>query len=60
MQPSGDEAVNIVLNRVAEKFEEQTESTDAGVVEWHPPSMDWNPWINQPTIIEGAEEYQVS
>ena len=28
-------------------------------MEWSSPSMDWNPWVNQPTVIEGAEEYQV-
>ena len=29
-------------------------------MEWTAPNMNWNPWINQPMIIEGAEEYQVS
>ena len=58
-QPSGEESVNIVLKRVSEKFDEQKETRDFGVVEWTPPTMNWNPWINQPTVIEGAEEYQV-
>lgn len=30
-----------------------------GVIEWTPPDMNWNPWISQPMIIEGAEQYQV-
>ena len=51
--------MNIVLKRENDKFDDQEKSADSGVVEWSPPSMDWNPWVNQPTIIEGAEEYQV-
>ena len=51
--------MNIVLKRDNDKFDEQVQSEDAGVVGWFPPSMDWNPWVNQPTVIEGAEEYQV-
>lgn len=51
--------MNIVLKRETDKFEENEESVNAGAVEWSPPSMNWNPWINQSTIIEGAEEYQV-
>ena len=51
--------MNIVLNRENDKFDDQEKSADSGVVEWTPPSMDWNPWVNQPTVIEGAEEYQV-
>lgn len=41
------------------KFEEEHPEPGSGVVEWTPPNMNWNPWINQPMIIEGAEEYQV-
>ena len=41
------------------KFEEDHPEAGSGIVEWTPPNMNWNPWINQPMIIEGAEEYQV-
>jgi len=41
------------------KFEEEHHEAGSGIVEWTPPNMNWNPWINQPMIIEGAEEYQV-
>ena len=41
------------------KFEEGQHDSSSGIVEWTPPNMNWNPWINQPMIIEGAEEYQV-
>ena len=41
------------------KFDEQHHEEGSGIVEWSPPNMNWNPWINQPVIIEGAEEYQV-
>ena len=51
--------MNIVLKRENDKFDDQEKSADSGVVEWSPPSMDWNPWVNQLTVIEGAEEYQV-
>ena len=52
--------MNIVLKRENDKFDDdQEKSADSGVVEWSPLSMDWNPWVNQLTVIEGAEEYQV-
>lgn len=41
------------------KFEEDHPVPGSGIIEWTPPDMNWNPWINQPLIIEGAEEYQV-
>ena len=41
------------------KFEEEQPEPGSGIVEWTPPNMNWNPWINRPMIIEGAEEYQV-
>ena len=42
------------------KFQEAQHEAGSGIVEWTPPNVNWNPWINQPMIIEGAEEYQVS
>ncbi|XP_028409154.1 ATP-dependent RNA helicase A-like [Dendronephthya gigantea] len=57
-EPNGEEAVNIVLKRENDKFDDQEQSVDSGVVEWTAPNMNWNPWVNQPTVIEGAEEYQ--
>ena len=41
------------------KFEEEHPEPGSGIVDWTPPNMNWNPWINQPMIIDGAEEYQV-
>ena len=41
------------------KFAETDREHGPGVVQWAPPDRDWNPWINQPLTIEGAEEYQV-
>ena len=41
------------------KFEDDHSVPGSGIIEWTPPDMNWNPWINQPLIIEGAEEYQV-
>lgn len=32
---------------------------EGGVLTWGSPHPNWNPWLNQPVIIEGAEEYQV-
>jgi len=42
------------------KFQDAEHEAGSGIVEWTAPDMNWNPWINQPMIIEGAEEYQVS
>lgn len=42
------------------KFQDSEHEAGSGIVEWTAPDMNWNPWINQPLIIEGAEEYQVS
>ena len=42
------------------KFQETNPEPGSGIVEWTQPNMNWNPWINQPMIIEGAEDYQVS
>ena len=42
------------------KFQETNPEPGSGIVEWTQPNMKWNPWINQPMIIEGAEDYQVS
>lgn len=42
------------------KFQDAQHEAGSGIVEWTAPNMNWNPWINQPMIIEGAEEYQVS
>ena len=52
--------MSIVLPPGAIKFEEEAPDSGAGVIAWTPPNMNWNPWINQPTVIEGAEEYQVN
>ncbi len=35
------------------------EGDDTRIIQWTPPDINWNPWINQPTVFEGAEEYQV-
>ncbi|CAH3166121.1 unnamed protein product [Porites evermanni] len=53
-----NEAVSLVLPPGMVKFDEQHHEEGSGIVEWSPPNMNWNPWINQPVIIEGAEEYQ--
>ena len=42
------------------KFQDAEHEAGSGIVEWTAPDMNWNPWINQSMIIEGAEEYQVS
>ena len=35
------------------------DTNEVGIITWAPPDPNWNPWLNQPVIIEGAEEYQV-
>ncbi|XP_078384818.1 ATP-dependent RNA helicase A protein-like [Oculina patagonica] len=52
------QAVSIVLPPGMVKFQDAKHEAGSGIVEWTPPNMNWNPWINQPMIIEGAEEYQ--
>ena len=51
--------MSLVLPPGMVKFDEQHHEEGPGIVEWSSPNMNWNPWINQPVIIEGAEEYQV-
>ena len=34
-------------------------ANEVEIISWGPPDPNWNPWLNQPVIIEGAEEYQV-
>lgn len=52
------QAVSLVLPPGMVKFQETNPEPSSGIVEWTQPHMNWNPWINQPMIIEGAEEYQ--
>ena len=52
------QSLSIVLPPGAVKFEEAPAEPGPGVVAWTPPNMNWNPWTNQSTVIEGAEEYQ--
>ncbi|EDO35812.1 predicted protein [Nematostella vectensis] len=52
-----EEEVSLVLPP-GSKFDVEKPDNRRGVIEWAPPDRNWNPWINQPTIIEGAEEYQ--
>lgn len=54
------QAVSLVLPPGIVKFQDAEHDVGSGIVEWTAPNMNWNPWINQPMIIEGAEEYQVS
>ncbi|XP_074611136.1 ATP-dependent RNA helicase A-like [Acropora palmata] len=53
-----NQAVSLVLPPGMAKFEDDHPVPGSGIIEWTPPDMNWNPWINQPLIIEGAEEYQ--
>ena len=52
--------MSLVLPPGIVKFQDAEHEVGSGIVEWTAPNMNWNPWINQPMIIEGAEEYQVS
>lgn len=53
-----NQAVSLVLPPGMVKFQETNPEPGSGIVEWTQPNMNWNPWINQPMIIEGAEDYQ--
>ncbi len=51
-------AVSLVLPPIVADHKPM-DHDDTGIINWAPPDINWNPWINQPTVIEGAEEYQV-
>ena len=51
--------MSLVLPRIVAKHKCLEGGTTDGVINWGPPDSNWNPWINQPVLIEGAEEYQV-
>eukprot|EP00795_Rhopilema_esculentum_P010875 gene10875-19698_t len=57
--PADGEKVSLVLPRIVAKHKCLEGGTTDGVINWGPPDSNWNPWINQPVLIEGAEEYQV-
>lgn len=50
--------MSLALPPVAPQFNEIKQGGKE-VIKWSPPDPSWNPWINQPTLIEGAEEYMV-
>ena len=39
------------------QFENVHYDDENNVISWEPPNSSWNPWISQPTVVEGAEEY---
>jgi len=56
-QPTGGSKVSLVLDQTAE-HKAIDDVKGAEILTWAPPDSNWNPWLNQPVIIEGAEEYQ--
>ena len=51
--------VSLVLPPIEAEHREIDDGDQVGVLTWEPPDSNWNPWLNQPVIFEGAEEYQV-
>ena len=58
-QPGPEEKVDLVLPPLNVQFENVHYDDGNNVISWEPPNPSWNPWISQPTVVEGAEEYMV-
>lgn len=56
-EPKCGEKINLQLPPIPAKFDNLLTDDGRQVINWEPPNPDWNPWISQPTVIEGAEEY---
>ncbi|XP_057317532.1 ATP-dependent RNA helicase A protein-like [Hydractinia symbiolongicarpus] len=55
-EPKLGEKVNLQLPPLPVNFD-NVQRDEHQVIHWEAPNPSWHPWIAQPTIIEGAEEY---
>jgi hypothetical protein len=58
-QPQNQEEEILLVLPPGSALDVEQPDSSKSVIEWTPPNLNWDPWVNQSINKEGAEEYQV-
>lgn len=56
-EPKAGEKVSLKLPPIDAQFQNIHKNKGNEVISWEAPNTNWNPWISQPNVFEGAEDY---